>query len=435
VQSAIPIWGGSIGTGLALLAGFCVVSALGSRGVNAEHRSSLETEALPTNDGSYLPVNTVTPTRKTLVRTLHQPASIVAWAQAELHAKVPGIVKQITRDKIAGAGSTLPPERDIGSLVAAGDILLEIDAPELIQDVAAKDAILKQAQAELEQARANLSIFEAALALETKKLKRIGELAKKKTVTEELLDEKQAEVAVVSAKLAGARADILVKEARVRVAEAELDRARILASYTKIRAPFTGVISSRTVDIGDFVQNASTGHPQPLMTVVAVDRVKAVIQVPEREAIWTTVGDEAILHVDAQESWEVKGKVSRASPSLDSVSRTRQIEIDLDNRDHKLMPGMYGQVSLILQTIADAQAIPATAVYSRGGINYILLVNGGIVHRQPVRIHFDDGKELDVAMIIDGKEQRLDGSEELIVSNKGEIAAGQKVRAIRRSHP
>ena len=113
--------------------------------------------------------------------------------------------------------------------------------------------------------------------------------------------------------------------------------------------------------------------------------------------------------------------------SLDLLTRTMQVEIDLDNQDGRLMPGMYGQVTLALQTIPDAQAIPSTALYSRRGENYIIEVRAGRAYRQQVRVRYDDGKEVEVVKLIDGNEIPLNGSEELVISNKGEIAEGQRV--------
>jgi RND family efflux transporter MFP subunit len=215
------------------------------------------------------------------------------------------------------------------------------------------------------------------------------------------------------------------------VARDELERARILAGFTQIRAPFDGVITYRGVDEGDFVQNASTGQPRPLMTIAAIDRVKLVLQLPEREAIWIEIGAEATVEVDARANWRGKGRVARLGPTLDHLTRTRQVEIDLDNKDRRLMPGMYGQSTVTLQRIENAQAIPATAVFSRRGQNSIIEVVNGVARRQPVRIRFDDGKELEVVKLQDDREIPLEGTEELVVSNKGEIADGQFVLASR----
>jgi RND family efflux transporter MFP subunit len=209
----------------------------------------------------------------------------------------------------------------------------------------------------------------------------------------------------------------------------ELRRAEILADYTRLRAPFDGVITARNVDEGDFVQNSSSGQTRPLMTLAVVDRITIVLEVPERQSPFVRVGTEAVMHVDALKGQVIRAGVTRVSPALDPVSRTRRVEIDVENKEHKLLPGMYGQVTLTLQKIEDAYAVPATAVHSRGGENFILQVEEGVTRRHRVRIVYDDGKELVVVKQLAGKETPLDGSEELIVSNKGEIADGQRVRA------
>ena len=104
-----------------------------------------------------------------------------------------------------------------------------------------------------------------------------------------------------------------------------------------------------------------------------------------------------------------------------------QVEIDLDNRDRKLMPGMYGNARLLLQKRENAYAIPCSALYSKKGVNYILLVSQGAVRRQPVRIRYDDGREMEVVKLLKGREVPLDGTEELVVGNKAELREGQAV--------
>lgn len=364
------------------------------------------------------------------------------------------------------------PLKNIGSFVSEGEVIMMLDIPELRSDVAQRQSVLMQREAELVQNKAMLLTYEAGLEAALSKQKsavaelhraqaecdfRIGELermqslVKERTVTEELVAEKRnqvnaakaaceaaqakidtekAEYSVATSKLNAARADLLVKQALVAVARDDLQRARDLAQYAIIRAPFDGVITARNVDEGDFIQNASTGTSLLLMTVTALDQVRISLQVPEKEATLTRIGTEAIIRMDAQESSQIKATVSRTARSLDTQSRTMRIEIDLDNADHKLMPGMYGHVNLVLQRLENAMAIPSTAVFSRRGDNYIVLADKGIARRVPVHIHFDNGEELEVAMVLDHKEVPLTGNEELIVSNKGEIGEGQRIKAI-----
>ncbi|MCI0463483.1 MAG: efflux RND transporter periplasmic adaptor subunit [Gemmataceae bacterium] len=445
-----------------------------------------------------IPVNTVRPRQKTLERILVLPGSIQPGAQAELYAKASGYLKSIQRAPtpqlaadLAAQGLTVwgppivraarlavaaqlalaqAPQKDIGSPVRAGELLLEIATPERQQSIVEKESLLEQYQAELEAARTALATFQAAvLAVQaqkvqaeaevrkcasehlfrTQELKRLKELVESRTVTQEIADEKQhqvnaalaawdssrakvqavqAELAVVSSKLAAARADLRVREVRIQVARDDLRQAHILADYSLVRAPFDGLITYRGVDEGDFIQNATSGQARRLMTITALDWVKVVLHVPERDAPWVRVGTETTMVVDALPDTLVKGRVVRIAHALDPQTRTMQAEIDLDNRDRQLLPGMYGEVTVLLQKIPNAQAIPATALYSRKGENYIIQVRDGIAHRQRVRIRYDDGKEVEVLKLIGGRPVPLDGSEEVIVSNKGEIAEGQRVR-------
>jgi RND family efflux transporter MFP subunit len=440
------------------------------------------------------------------VRTVEQPGSLKAWAQAELYAKVSGYLRSVEHQvspelpasllaHVAGALGTGPvnvlggnstrcaagahlvvqrtPELDIGSYVRAGETLMIIDVPELLQDREQKKAVWEQRRTEVDLARTavltadagvraagerakqadaevNRAVSEHSFALQ--QYQRMMTLARDGTVTEAFVEEKahlvnaakanwqsclakvqalQAEQAVASSKLGTARADLLVKSAQVNVAWQDYLRAQLLTEYTHVHAPFNGVITYRGVDEGDFVQNSSSGQTRLLMTVSAIDKLRMVLDVPEREAVWIRAGSEATVRFDVRGVGEVKGRVSRTASSLDNQSRTLRVEIDLDNRSRRLMPGMYGHVTLTLQKIEGAQAIPATALYNRKREAYIIEVRDGVARRQRVRIRYDDGRQLEVVKLIGNREVPLDGSEELVVSNKGEIADGQRVKTAR----
>jgi RND family efflux transporter MFP subunit len=448
-----------------------------------------------------IPVNTIRPTKKTLERTLTQPGSIVPSAEAELYAKTSGYLKYIQRDMkpellrsfISRGGEPMDlsvmsafrlmtaihlavlklPEKDIGSRVFAGEVLLEIATPERLQDIVEKESLLLQRLAELEAARSALTTSQASVdvakaqkvqaeaevrkcefehSFKTKELIRRKELAKSGAVTPQVVEEKQnevdaalaacessrakvqtveAELRVAEAKFAAVSTDIRVKELLVQVARDGLRQAQILADYSNVRAPFDGIITHRSVDEGDFIQNATSGQTRRLMTVVAIDTVKVVIQIPERDTPWVHVGSEATVALDAWRGRDVKGRVARVSNALDPETRTMRAEIDLENPDHRLLPGMYGQVTLALQRISNAMVIPATALYSRKGENFIILVRDGAAHRQLVRVRYDDGREVEVVKLIDGQEVALNESDEVVISNKGEIAEGQHVRSTR----
>lgn len=361
-------------------------------------------------------------------------------------------------------------EKDIGSRVFKNQLLMIVDSPERMQAVVEQEALWEQRQAELEAARSALDTFEAEIeAAKAKRLhadadiqrcladldfchkqaKRFRALVVRQAINDEVAEEKEqqlataesalqaararrqsseAEVNVAGSKLLTARAELKVKEKLVKVAYEEWHRARILDDFTRLTAPFDGIITYRGVDVGDFVQNSTSGQTRRLMTITAIDRVKIVLQVPARESEWIKPGAKATFTLDSRPGWVGVGHVGRTNAMLDTQSRTRRVEIDLDNKDGRLLPGMYGQVTVVLQEIRDAWTVPASAVHSYKGENYIIDVDeAGSAHRQRVHILFDNGKELQVAKVLDGREIPCDGSEELIVSNKGEIAEGQKV--------
>jgi RND family efflux transporter MFP subunit len=437
-----------------------------------------------------LPVTTIFPKRHTLVRKLEQPGSILPNAQAELYAKTSGYLRALRRELTAELVATMvanprgllgvpalavalwqAPPIDIGTKVQTGDLLLAIDVPERQQDIVERGAVVHQreeeleltktsvgtvqaavevAQAHLKQAEADMKRYKSEHAFRLKELARVKDLVRDRAVEPRLQDEKQAQVEAALAawessqakhtsakadltlarsKLATARADVRVKEALLEVAKADLERARIVLAYSHLEAPFSGIVTYRGVDEGDFVQNSRTGQSRHLMTITSIDKVKIGLKVPSREGVLVRVGADAVITVDSRPGEKFVGQVSRTRRVLDSQSRTLEVEIDLDNRHGKLMPGMYGHVTLSLTTLTDAWTVPAAALFSRNKINYLILAQQGVARRQPVRILFDDGDRVGVVKLIQKGEVPLDGTEEIIISSKGEIADGQRVQS------
>jgi Barrel-sandwich domain of CusB or HlyD membrane-fusion len=175
------------------------------------------------------------------------------------------------------------------------------------------------------------------------------------------------------------------------------------------------------------VQNSTTGQTRRLMVVAAVDQVKVSLQVPDRDCPWIRVGAAAKVTLEAQNR-TLDGRITRSSNALDPQTRTMQVEIDLDNADRQLRPGDYVQVRIVLQKLDNASVVPVSAVYTRKNSTYLLLADGGVVRRQPARIRYDDGREMVVVKVQGDLEVPVDAADELIVSTKGEIAEGQRVK-------
>lgn len=394
-------------------------------------------------------VQTIVAERQPLIVRIEQPGTIEASESAALFSRVSGYVRAV--------------HTDIGDHVSAGQILLETDVPELAQDLAFKKALVAEANAAEAQAKAGvtaakgtLEAHAAQLALAQAELKkaesdcefrrreytRYSDLASKNASTAQLLDERQlvlhtAESAcasaeaklkavrnerlVLEAKVAAAEADVRKAAAHVAVAEADRDKTSTIIDYAMLKAPFDGVITMRTVDIGEYVASPGSDRAAPLFTLERIDPVTVVVKIPEKEVATVHLGNQIKFQFDGLKDQELMAKVTRLSHSLDGKSRTMRVEIDMANPDGALYPGMYGAASLMLADVSDAVTVPAAALFSHGGELFVFQVRDEKVVRTRVRTGFDDGR---IVQVLDG----LKGGERVIVSSKGELSDGDRVR-------
>jgi multidrug resistance efflux pump len=232
----------------------------------------------------------------------------------------------------------------------------------------AADARIDAATAKIEEARANVARYEAEVAFRRSEHSRIATLVKEKAVQPALEDEKlqqlrvaeaahqaanaslttsQAELRVEKAALVKAQADKQNAEARVKVANANLQYTMILLEYANIKAPYDGIIVRRSGDTGAFVQSATSGNPDALFTIARVDKLRIVADLPESDARFVAVGQPALFHVGGSRSQRLPGKVARLAGALDSATRTMRIEVELDEPDSELRPGMFGSISIL----------------------------------------------------------------------------------------
>src|SRR5438128_5099099 len=255
-------------------------------------------------------VNTIRPKRdKAFTVASNQLASVEAYYQAHLRARTAGVVKYIPKD--------------VGAPVTQGELLLEVDVPDLLQEVAQKEAVIEQrrqellvarakvkdALAQLEVARANIDQqktvvdqVKATRDFRESRWKRFKQMADDKSAVPQAVDEEErdylsalaawkgAEVAVRKAQadcqekeasLEGAQADVELRQSLIEVARKDRDRTRALADYAKLTAPFDGVIVRREVDLGTFVQNATTGASDPLLSIARTDIVTVAAKLPD----------------------------------------------------------------------------------------------------------------------------------------------------------
>jgi RND family efflux transporter MFP subunit len=262
----------------------------------------------------------------------------------------------------------------------------------------------------LSERRAQLVKAEADAALQRTLFERARALRERKAVTQTDLDEAQAKHAI-------ARAALQLAAAQVKSAEANLARLQALAEYTRIKAPFDGIVTERFVDPGALVPAATgSANVTPIVTVARIDRVRTFVDVPEREVPFVSAANTATLAPSAFPDQQFAGHVTRFAGALNPATRTMRTEVDFANPNGRLYPGMYGTLALALEVHPEALTLPSAAVTTqKDGKSFVYVVADGVAHQTPVRVGVDDGVR---AEIVSG----LHGSEECVVTASGSIA-------------
>ena len=402
-------------------------------------------------------VEVVTAVQKDVVHTTSQPATVHPFFQADIISKVSGYIEDVFVD--------------IGDAVKAGDPLCQLSVPEmekqreqinakqqrlLAEQKRAEAAVtvaiarIRSSEAEAEEAASNIQQVEARLVANKAELKRVVGLVERKAVTIANLDEAQAsndvsEAAKISAEAAlrsaQAKKEIAVAEreaAEAEVATAQARRAEsikegeeldAMLQYTTLRAPFDGVVTSRSVDPGDFVTGISQAHGllrRPLFHVDQQSRLRVRVAIPERDASEVDAGDPVVLRLDALPKAPIDAVVTRAAQRLDPSTRTMLAEIEVDNTEGRLLPGMFGCATIIATTSKDAIVLPASALRTDAeGNPYVFLLDEEkrIVKKQIV-VGADDGHEIEVVT-------GLAGTERVVDAFVGSIEEGQIVEVVR----
>lgn len=196
--------------------------------------------------------------------------------------------------------------------------------------------------------------------------------------------------------IAKSEADSQAAEARAAVAEADLAEAKTMLSYRELQAPFDGVVISREVDHGHFVQPASGVGAKPLAAVARTDRMRVALDVPEMEAGLVDVDDPVEFRVQALRGVELQGKIARISWSLDAGNRSLRAEVDVPNVNSTLRPGMYATGVIELDRRDEALTLPASAIVRNGAEAACMVVENGKVTRRPVQPGLRVGPDVEI---------------------------------------
>lgn len=336
-------------------------------------------------------VNFVTPYRRSKPSDLTLPGEIRAFQDTEIFARTDGYLERYLVD--------------IGDAVEAGALLAEIDTPEL-------DEELKQAQATLEQSRANRELAASRLDLARITLRRSQMLLARGVETQQVFDENNAQYKVAEATLSTAEADIAAKAASVsRLAE--------LQKFQKVFAPYRGVITARNVDTGELI---SATMSRPMFRIAQTDNLKVYVNVPQANATAIAIGQGAEVLVRERPEHPFVGKVSRTAGAIETSSRTLLTEILLPNPEGKLYAGMYVKVRFA-EAGGRPLLIPATTlVINAQGTRVATVGPDDALRYKEVNLGRDYGQEVEV---LNG----LDGNDRLILNPTENLVDGVKVEA------
>ncbi len=307
------------------------------------------------------------------------PGRLEAYTQAQIYARVSGYVKEW--------------KADIGTPVKAGDLLAEIDAPDLDQQI-------MQAEATLASAKANSVLADMTL-------KRGQSLITTLAISQQDLDQRAA--------------DASNKQGLVRAAQANLDRLRVLEQYKHIVAPFDGLVTARTTDIGALI-NAGAGGGPPLFVVSQTNKLRVYVSVPQSYVPEIPIGTKAQITVPEYPGRTFPATVEASAQAVEIASGTTRIQLVVDNSHNRLMTGDFTTVTFDLPHPQIAIDVPASAlIFNQNGLHVATVGDDRRIHLKEITIARDLGNEVEIA-------SGITADDRVVINPPDGIATGDKVR-------
>jgi RND family efflux transporter MFP subunit len=345
-----------------------------------QRRSEYRTLAEETETLAIQTVGVIHPLPETGEEDLVLPGTMEAFMESPIYARTNGYLKKWYHD--------------IGSRVEKGDLLADIDTPEVDQQ-------LSQARADLATAQANAHLSEITSS-------RYAELLKTDGVSKQEVD--------------NAAGDLAAKRAIVQSADANVHRLEEMKSFQHIYAPFSGVITRRNVDIGTLINAGNTGSAEQLFFLAQTSPLRVYVRIPEIYANTIHAGLGAYLEVTQYPGRKIEGKVARTAEAIDLTTRTLNTEVDVPNRDGSLLPGGYTQVHLEVKVTGSRLQVPVNALLFRSeGLSAVVVDANHKIHLRRITVGRDYGTALEVL-------QGLDKNDWIVLNPADSLEEGQEVR-------
>jgi RND family efflux transporter MFP subunit len=342
-------------------------------------------------------VEVVHPVGEAPDQTLVLPGQTMAFIDTPIYARTSGYLKSWSYD--------------IGAHVKRGDVLAQIETPELDQQLREAQAQLAQNQAAVIQAEANMDLARITNG-------RTAELVRQGWTSRQQGDQDRLT-------FAGSTAAVDVARANVRVAQAQVDRLEELTRFESVTAPFEGVITGRNTDVGALI-NAGAGTPATeLFHMASTQTLRIFVAVPEIDAPNLHPGDVATVTFDAYPGQTFRGALARTDGAINSASRTLLVEVDVENLDGKLLPGAFAFVHFTLQGRTHSVVVPANTLLFRSEGLRVGVVRNGAAELVPITIGRDYGDRVEVLT-------GLDTADEVILNPSDALVGGTVVRLANR---
>ena len=308
------------------------------------------------------------------------PGALQAFVESPIYARTDGYLKKWYKD--------------IGSNVKQGELLAEIDTPEVDQQ-------LSQARADLGTAKANVDLSATTAA-------RYEDLIKTDSVSKQEVD--------------NAVGDFNAKKAMVQSADANVKRLEDLESFKRVYAPFTGVITQRNVDPGTLINAGNGGAAKELFDLAQIDPIRSFVAVPQSFAPSIRIGQRACLELSEIPGQKFCGQVARTADSIDPGTRTLRTEVDVPNPAGKLLPGAYAEVHFDVKTAGNLLSLPVSALLFRPDGTMVAVVGAdNKIQLKRIAIGRDYGSTVEVL-------QGLDVSDSVVDNPPDSMEAGEPVR-------
>jgi len=338
------------------------------------------------------------------------PGNIQAFTDSPIYARASGYLKKWYFD--------------IGSRVKAGDVLAQIEAPELDQQVLQAKSTLQQARETLDQAVANLQQGKANMELARVTAERWNNLVAKGAVSRQENDQYQSQYQAQVASVQALQQAVAAGRSNIGAAEANLARLQELQGYEIVKAPFDGIVTARNIDVGALINSGNGGPAQELFHMAATSKLRVYVNVPQMYSRTAVPGITADLTLSEFPGRRFRGTLVRTSEAIDPTMRTLLTEVDVDNASGELRPGAYAEVHFMLPPGSRSLILPVNALLFRSeGLRVGVVRSGNKVDLVPITLGKDYGNEVEVR-------SGISEGDSIIVNPPDSLANGAVVRVV-----